>query len=91
MRSGLGSWSRKNRPQGESAHPVGGVLWIEMSNEPRNNRHSVYKRLETDAEFRKRLRNEHKCDVSTLVTSAELDDIAWDQVKVQRRIVEDVS
>ena len=44
-----------------------------MSNEPRSNRHSVYKRLETDAEFRKRLREEHNLNMSTLSTSAELD------------------
>lgn len=62
-----------------------------MSNEPLSSRHSVYKRLETDAEFRKRLREEHNLNMSTLSTSAELDDIAWDQVKAQRRIVEDMA
>lgn len=50
-----------------------------------------FKRLETDAEFRKRLREEHNLSVSAFSTTAELDDIAWDKCKVQRRIVEDVA
>ena len=50
-----------------------------------------FKRLETDAEFRKRLREEHNLVTSAFSTTAELDDIAWDQRKVQWRIVEDVA
>lgn len=71
----------------ESDRPLGGVLWIVTQNPGKH----CFKRLETDAEFRKRLREEHGIDVQFNRTSADLDDVAWDKAKVQRRIVEDVA
>lgn len=49
---------------------------------------AVFKRLETDAEFRARLRTH---GFYTLEDGEGLDDTAWRNKKMQRRIVEDVA
>lgn len=52
---------------------------------------SVYKRMETDDEFRRRLRAAWR-DVEWFMGGGKaLDDMAWDKCKMQRRIVEDAS
>lgn len=48
----------------------------------------VFKRLETDDEFRKRLPGNH---CRSTVTGTALDEYAWDYCKMQRRIIEDES
>ena len=52
--------------------------------------HSIYKRVETDREFRIRLRKAGH-EVGTLLYGKQLDDEAWQIAKMQRRIVEDES
>jgi hypothetical protein len=47
---------------------------------------SVFKRLETDAEFRKRL----GLGASSWLSGTELDDYAWVQYRKQRRIIDDI-
>lgn len=56
-------------------------------------RHRVYKRLETDGEFRARIVEEYK-KVRKLsyglseLWDDELDEHAWEHFKIQRKIVE---
>lgn len=58
---------------------------------------AVFKRMETDREFVDRLRvvfdQRGMSDWGALKykAAADLDEYAWDAVKMQRRIVEDVS
>jgi hypothetical protein len=50
-----------------------------------SDRHRVYKSLETDEEFRARLKGYY---IPRWNTGNELDEYVWDQYKKQRRIVE---
>lgn len=54
---------------------------------------SVFKRLERDDEFRSRLVAEHKVERHDVASKSDqvLDAWAWENRKVQRKIVEDVS
>jgi hypothetical protein len=53
---------------------------------------SVYKRMETDEEFQNRLVSLGVSKWSVCDKAAKvLDDFAWTERKVQRKIVEDVS
>jgi hypothetical protein len=54
---------------------------------------AVFKRLETDAEFRLRLANqgEYLPPHASHAKGEELDDFAWGHLRRQRRIVEGVA
>lgn len=54
-------------------------------------RERVYKSLETDAEFLARIRRKHAWWSPWNATSDVLDREAWDELKMQRRIVERTS
>lgn len=60
-------------------------------------RNYVFKRFETDLEFRKRLTSDedwpkvpmHAQAAIITATGATLDDYAWGHLRVQRRIIDD--
>ena len=56
--------------------------------QPTNYR-SVYRRLETDAELRRRLVAVIGNRSIVYLGGEQLDDVAWQYAKIQRRIVED--
>lgn len=52
---------------------------------------SVFRRLETDVEFHVRIRERVKLYWFHDTRGQVLDEIAWDYLKMQRRIVEDAT
>ena len=54
-----------------------------------SDRARVFKRLETDREFRARVNASDHAYVSEYTSGKALDDIAWDHYRMQRRIIED--
>lgn len=52
---------------------------------------AVFKRMETDAEFRDRLWKDGRAFPSWINASESLDSYAWGTWRVQRRLVEDVT
>lgn len=58
-------------------------MWFKRERTPK----AVYKSLETDDEFAKRVRAA-KCYVPSYVLGADLDDYMWAYYRLQRRIIE---
>lgn len=58
---------------------------------PVTNYRAVSRRLETDAELRRRLVAAIGNGPIVYVSGTSLDDVAWRYAQIQRRIVEDVS
>jgi hypothetical protein len=54
-----------------------------------SDRQRVFKRLETDAEFRFRINASDFAYVSEHSSGTWLDDLAWNNYRLQRRIIED--